>query len=1017
MLTNSHALRLIITVFVLNLGISIISPSTAQTYFQQELKYKIDVKLDDKAHKLIANEEIVYINNSSKHLTEIWMHIWPNAYKNDKSAFAQQELRNNKKKFARSNADDRGYIEGLNFKVNNVSVDVQINENYPDIVKLMLPQALAPNDSILITTPFEVKIPKSFSRLGHVKQSYQITQWYPKPAVYDATGWHPIPYLDQGEFYSEYASYDVSITLPKNYVVGATGDLQNEEEKLFLKNISERTAKIDTFKINDDTFPASSDTLKTLRYKQSNIHDFAWFADKRYHVLQSEVELPKSKKKVTTYVMFTNKYADYWKNASQYINDAVYYYSLWLGDYPYDYCTAVDGALSAGGGMEYPMVTVIGSVNSAKSLDLVIAHEVGHNWFYGILGSNEREYPWLDEGINSFYESRYMRLKYSDGFMVAKNKQNGLTKAFGLNEFPFGYDDYLLHQYTASKGESQAINTHAEDFTSINYGTVAYKKTALAFKYLEQYIGVHKFDTIMQMYFDEWKFKHPQPQDIEDLFERETSQNLDWFFKDYLSSKFDPEFRIRNIKKENNQIRVKVKNQSDIPAPIFIRSYSKKDSTLETLKTPAFAGNVYVYFDQKDVNKIVIDPLYIIPEQNRNNNTIRTNGLLKKTEPVDVRLIAGLSKPDKTNLFVSPAVGYNKADGFMPGLALYNNVFPFKNFEWVALGMYGTNSKKFNGSFRAEHYMYPIAFDKINTTFSLNSFSNYLEDNGAYTDYSRFFKSAIGTEFYLKNNTKNHRLVKKLSYRYVFTKDAFNSNNVPDVFTTTQRFENEYNHYQQLRFSNINRKISNPFSYSILYEFAFSDRSNYNPSIATSSYTYHKLFAQFEQTLFNNSRNKWSINYRVFAGTVFADDARTNERNFLNLSGNLDYTYDKAFFNRFGNQQQFYNGDASFKSNVFAGTQKSMIGLNIKVPTKIILPIGVFADMAYASSNQRIADMKLYYDCGIYLPLVKDMIEVNFPVYTSSKFNNSLNYTDRIRFMIDFSVMQPFNLLRNIQIM
>lgn len=1002
---------------ILLINISIISPVLAQTYFQQELKYKIEVKLDDKAHKLIANEEIIYINNSSQYLTEIWMHIWPNAYKNDKSAFAKQQLMQNQKGFAKSKAEDRGYIEGLNFRVNNDLVDVQLNENFPDVVKLILNKPLAPKDSIIISTPFEVKIPKSFSRLGRVGQSYQITQWYPKPAVYDATGWHPIPYLDQGEFYSEFASYDVSITLPKNYVVGSTGELQNEEEKLFLKNLSELTLKRDTFYADSNAFPKSSDTLKTLRYKQDNIHDFGWFADKRYHVIQSEVELPNTKKKVTTYVMFTNRYAEYWKNASQYINDAVYYYSLWLGDYPYNYCTAVDGALSAGGGMEYPMVTVIGSVGDNKSLDLVITHEVGHNWFYGILGSNEREYPWLDEGINSFYESRYMRMKYSDGKMIAKNKQNELTLLLGLNDFPFAYDDYLLHQYTASKGESQAINTHSEDFTPINYGTVAYKKTALAFKYLEQYIGVQKFDSIMQKYYAEWKFKHPQPQDIEDVFERETMQNLDWFFKDYISSKYDPEFKIRNTKKENNQIRVKVENQSNIPAPIFIRSVDKSDSTIETLKTPAFNGNVYVYFDQKNVHKIIVDPLYVIPEQNRNNNTIRTNGLFKKVEPIDLRFIGGITKPDKTNLFISPAVGYNNADGFMPGIAIYNNVFPFKNFEWVALGMYGTRSEKFNGNIKLDQYIYPNAFEKINNTLSINSFSTYLENNNSYVDYSRFFKASIGTEFYLKNNTKNTKLSRKISYRYIFTKDELNMNDVPDVFTSTQKFQEDFNHYQQLKYTHLNRKRENPFSYSLLYELGMNENTNLNPLVPSYSYTYNKLFAQFEQTLFNNAKSKWNINYRVFAGLLFSSSDSINQPNFFNLSGSLDYTYDRAFVNRYGNQQQFYNGDASFKSNMFSQTHQSMFGLNLKVPYKTILPIGVFADIAFASVTQDISKADFYYDFGLYMPLIKDIVEVYFPISTSSKINNSLNYTDRIRIMIDFNVLQPLSLIRNIQIM
>ncbi len=1003
---------------ILFFSISIISPVFAQSYFQQELKYKIEVKLDDKTHKLIANEQIVYINNSSQQLTEIWMHIWPNAYKNDKSAFAQQQIMQNQKKFARSKDQERGYIEGLNFKVNDVLVDVKLNEKFPDVVKLILNTPLNPKDSIVISTPFEVKIPESFSRLGHVDQSYQITQWYPKPAVYDASGWHPIPYLDQGEFYSEFASYDVSITLPKNYVVGSTGELQNEEEKLFLKNLSDITSKRDTFYADDNSFPKSSDTLKTLRYKQNNIHDFGWFADKRYHVLQSEVELPTSKRKVTTYVMFTNRYAQYWKNASQYINDAVYYYSLWIGDYPYNYCTAVDGALSAGGGMEYPMVTVIGSVGDNKSLDLVITHEVGHNWFYGILGSNEREYPWLDEGINSFYESRYMRMKYSDGYMIKKERHRGAVTLFGLDDFPFGYDDYLLYQYSASKGEGQAINTHSEDFTPINYGTIAYKKTAMVFKYLEQYIGVQKFDSIMQIYYAEWKFKHPQPQDIENVFERELNQDLDWFFKDYLSAKNDPDFKIRKIKKENNQIRVKVQNSSNIPAPIFIRSLDKNDSTIETLKTPAFTGNVYVYFDQNDTRKIVIDPLYIIPEQNRNNNTIRTNGLFKKNEPIDLRFIGGITKPNKTNLFFSPAVGYNKADGFMPGIALYNNVFPFKNFEWVALGMYGTKSDKFNGNLKAEHYYYPSTFEKINTTFSLYSFSTLNEENAGISNYARFFKTSIGTELYLKNSSNNKRLTRKLSYRYVFTQDELNEEaNLSQVIDYSKSYIDEFNHYHQLRFSNNNNRRIQPYNYSILYELAFNSTQNLNPIIQSYNYSYHKFFAQFEQTLFNNPKSKWSFNYRLFAGTILTDNGITNENNFFNLSGSLDYTYDRAFFNRMGNQQQFYNGDASFKSNMFSQTYKSMFGVNIKVPTKIVLPIGFFADAAYASVDQNLSSADFHYDYGIYLPMIKDILEVYFPIGTSTKINNSINYTERIRFMIDLNVLQPLNLIRNIQIM
>ena len=132
--------------------------------------------------------------------------------------------------------------------------------------------------------------------MGHIGESYQISQWYPKPAVYDRSGWHQMPYLDQGEFYSEFGSFDVSITLPANYVVGATGILQNEEEKKWLNNLAADTAWMRIPDYLREGFPASSNQMKTLRYTEDNIHDFAWFADKRFHVLKGNVRLPESGK-------------------------------------------------------------------------------------------------------------------------------------------------------------------------------------------------------------------------------------------------------------------------------------------------------------------------------------------------------------------------------------------------------------------------------------------------------------------------------------------------------------------------------------------------------------------------------------------------------------------------------------------------------------------------------------------------------------------------------------------------
>src|SRR5687768_1586913 len=202
----------------------------AQSYWQQEVHYTIDVSLNDREHSLDGFLKLKYVNHSPDSLSFIWFHLWPNAFKNDQTAFTQQALENDRIDFYFSSREERGYINRLDFRVENSTLKTEDHPQHIDIVKVYLPAALAPGASTIITTPFHVQLPKNFSRGGHVGKSYQVTQWYPKPAVYDRFGWHPMPYLDQGEFYSEFGSFDVRITVPEAYKVAATGVLKSQSE-------------------------------------------------------------------------------------------------------------------------------------------------------------------------------------------------------------------------------------------------------------------------------------------------------------------------------------------------------------------------------------------------------------------------------------------------------------------------------------------------------------------------------------------------------------------------------------------------------------------------------------------------------------------------------------------------------------------------------------------------------------------------------------------------------------------
>jgi hypothetical protein len=479
-------------------------------YWQQKVDYTIDVSLNDKLHTLDGFEKLTYTNNSPDTLKYIWFHLWPNAYKNDRTAYTGQSLENGNTDFYFSSKEQKGYINRLDFKVNGAAAKTEDHPNYIDIIRVVLPKPLPPSQQITITTPFHVKLPYNFSRGGHVKQSYQITQWYPKPAVYDAKGWHDMPYLDQGEFYSEFGDYDVRITLPANYIVAGGGELQSGEEKKWLLNkayvsrestqaktkptIKKTVRKPVTTKPKQVIAPPQT-TTKTLQYVQKNVHDFAWFADKSFIVNYDTCKLS-SGKVIDIYSYYTAD-EDLWKNSIQFAKDAVRFYSAEIGEYPYNIVSIVQGPKGFGDGMEYPTITLISSIKDPKLLDIVMAHEIGHNWFYGIIGSNERQHAWMDEGINSFYEKKYTEQKYG--------KQPQLEE--------------LFFQTKAIQKTDQPIETRSEDLSMTNYVTSVYHKTAKWLQLLEAQMGQKIFQKKMQSYFNEWKFRHPYPADFQKSFD------------------------------------------------------------------------------------------------------------------------------------------------------------------------------------------------------------------------------------------------------------------------------------------------------------------------------------------------------------------------------------------------------------------------------------------------------------------------------------------------------------------
>lgn len=987
----------------------------AQNYWQQKVDYKIEVSLDDVNHFLKGTIEINYTNNSPKALPYIYFHLWPNAYKDNNTEFAKQQILLGRTDFYFAKESDRGFMDNIKFMVDGKQGNFLYNEDTIDIGRLMLDKPLQPNQTIKITTPFRVKIPKTFSRLGHDGQQYQISQWFPKPAVYDKNGWNQMPYLDQGEFYSEYGSFDVKITLPKNYVVGATGELQNEDEKIFMDTLAARTATYDGF-VFDKNFPKSNDTTKTLHYIANNVHDFAWFADKRYVALKGNVTLERGRT-VNTWLLFTPRGGRYWKNALPYINHAVEYYSKWIGEYPYNNVTAVEGKLEAGGGMEYPMVTVIGKVQSSSMLETVIVHEVGHNWFQGILGSNERMHPWMDEGINSYYENRYTK-EIAAAQKPSVKKSKGVSFSIGDVKDKNGNSlTYLGYAFSAWKNEDQPCELPSVEYTPINYFGDVYAKTPLVFNYFANTIGQQTFDSIMHLYFAQFKFKHPQPDDIKNVFNQNTKQNIDWFWNDAIGSTKKFDLRLKNINRTIEKIgnaeflKVTVKNESNVRTPYSI-SALRNDSIISTINYGGFLGEMDVLFPVGNYNKLIIDANHDIPELNRQNNASKINGNFRKTEPLKLGGLGILKLPNRNQIAFAPTMGYNNYNGLMPGIVIANPFLPGNKWSYQLLPLIGLKkaSLAFTGKITRNWNIENSFINNIKAGVGANAFDMNFETEKKYVRLRPF------VDFNIKNPHPSNGVKQKISVESFiirtgdvnqFTIENFSKQATVKHFVATYSYSDD-NKIAPQKFNIQAQHFNNNYKFTTWFETGLMYKKNKYfkargfagiVSNAKTSYGYHLQltgFNGFEDYLYNN----------MYLGRNESDGILSKQ----------------LYIQEGGFRQRLWHQDFKEYSNLFL----SSLNFTFDLPTK--LPLALYTDIGMYSLKQPLRNEsdKIQYAGGLIIK-ISENFQINLPLFASRDFRENINtvygskskwhqYTNRITFIFNINEMNPVSMAQNFKV-
>ncbi len=991
-------LRRLLSLLLLSGSFSIYGQTS---YFQQHVSYALDVSLDDIQHILSGSEKIVYTNHSKDTLKSIYFHLWPNAYKNDRSRFTEQNVENGQTRFYYSKEDEKGYIDSLNFRVNNEAVNISNYNNHEDIILLELNSPLPPQQSIEISTPFKVKIPYTFSRLGHVGQSYQISQWYPKPAVYDKEGWHPMPYLDQGEFYSEYGDFDVRITLPSNYVVAATGDLQEESEKQFI------TSKInhpDSSGIKTDSNIVSSSVLKTISFKQSNVHDFAWFADKRFQV-ERTIDTLASGKTVGCFSYYKPFHSRYYRGSSKIVASTISYLSEHVGEYPYKHASIVDGSLIAGDGMEYPNVAVIGGVNSVSSLETIIIHEVGHNWFYGLLGSNERDHPWMDESINSFYEKEIKSLirkdtndtRIEERIDVFGNKLNGV----------------FLYQMSARRNTDQKASLPSTDFTYFNYGSIIYQKTPMLIAYLKAYLGEVTFDRAMKRYYAEWHFKHPMPDDFKRILCEESGKDLRWFFEDGMNSTKKIDFKIKSVSMKENTTLVKVISRTDFTGPIPVNACRGKN-IIETqwVEYPYSEAATFNGLPS-NITSFRIDAQEQIPEIKISNNQYRTNSLLHRFQP-NIRLGDGLGVTNKNQLYLLPAIGYNFYDKFMLGGVLHNLILPNPKFQFALSPLYSFGTKSLTGSGFMSYSILPHGIAN-EITFAIQGRTYHHDEshlNINHSIYARHIKLMPSVTIDFKKNIARSPVNNQLELRYyhIMNQSFYFTQSNTDSLYRPALGEFATTRYGSVKFSHKNNRTFNPYYYNMC---------------ALGNDEFAK--ASIEAGIRIDYSQKGKAFYgRIFGGKFFdfknSNNPFTLQKHFLSstYSSANDFLYDEVYLGRneqngilsqqISMQEGGFKIRSQFLNNPIGQNNNWLTAINLRsdLPIKLPLKVQVFADAGTYADAAKLnsSGKKAIFDAGLEIHFFKEMLNIYVPLLMSKDFQDYTKSTypkNRLLHSISFS--------------
>jgi len=601
-------------------------------YWQNSADYKIDVSLNDITKEISGSETITYTNNSPDALDFLWMQLDQNLFKIDSRGKSIVPIRGSRNGDKGQNFDGGYGINTIKLIYKKGRRSTEVNTTYSIVdtrMKVNLPKALEANGGTVgIKIDFSFTSPDYGSdRMGVLETKngriFTLAQWYPRMCVYDdVSGWNTLPYLGAGEFYLEYGTFDVNITAPSNHLVVCSGALlnpsevytQEQQNRLKKAEASDATVMIrsEAEVTQPSSRPTNSPTL-TWKFRIENSRDVAWASSAAFILDAARINLPSGKKSLAMSAYPVESVGqDGWSRSTEYTKASVEHYSeKWL-EYPYPAAINVAGNE---GGMEYPGIVFCNYESKTARLWGVTDHEFGHIWFPMIVGSNERLHAWMDEGFNTFINSLSTEEFNNGEYKERKSNMHRMSSVF--------VNDRL-----------EPIYTSPDNLKERNLGVLAYYKPSTGLVLLrEQILGPERFDEAFTAYIDRWAYKHPTPDDFFRTMENVAGEDLRWFWRSWFINSWKLDQAVTSVKYVKNDPTqgaiITIANLEQMPMPVVVELKTKSGNvTRKTLPVEIWKRNVSWEFKvdtTEELDKVVIDPDFVLPDVNSSNNKWRAS--------------------------------------------------------------------------------------------------------------------------------------------------------------------------------------------------------------------------------------------------------------------------------------------------------------------------------------------------------------------------------------------------------